>query len=55
MKVISARYHVLAVVEPVASTNAAAISGAKAPPTFVPIAYEMATPENRIEAGNSSA
>ena len=29
--------------------------GAKAPPRIAPIAYEMETPEKRIEAGNSSA
>lgn len=53
IKVIPARYHVTAVVEPVALTSAAAISGAKAPPAIAPIAYEMATPENRIEAGTA--
>ena len=29
--------------------------GANAPPRIAPIAYEIETPENRIEAGKSSA
>jgi galactokinase/mevalonate kinase-like predicted kinase len=28
--------------------------GANAPPTMAPIAYEIETPENRMDAGNSS-
>ncbi len=54
-KVMPARYQVTPVVEPVACTIACAIVGAKAPPRIAPIAYEMETPEKRMDAGNSSA
>ena len=50
-----ARYMVTDVVVPVACTRAVAMVGANAPPRIDPIAYEMETPENRIDAGNSSA
>ena len=41
-------------VDPVAATSAAAIVGANAPPRIAPIAYEIDTPEKRMDAGNSS-
>ena len=49
-----ARYHVTDTVEPVACTSAVAMVGAKAPPRIAPIAYEIETPEKRMDAGNSS-
>ena len=52
--VMPARYHVTETVEPVACTSACAMVGAKAPPTIAPMAYEIETPENRMDAGNSS-
>ena len=49
-----ARYHVTDQVEPVACTSAVAIVGANAPPMIAPIAYEIDTPEKRMDAGKSS-
>ena len=53
--VIPARYHVTDIVVPVTFTSASAIVGAKAPPRIAPMAYEIETPEKRMDAGNSSA
>ena len=55
MTVIPARYHVTDVVLCVACTSAWAMVGANAPPRMAPIAYEMDTPENRIDAAKLSA
>jgi hypothetical protein len=52
--VMPARYHVMPVVDPVAWKIAWAISGENAPPRIAPSAYEIETPENRMDAGNSS-
>ena len=38
-------------VPPVALTRAAAMSGANAPPRIAPSAYEIETPEKRMDAG----
>ena len=51
---IPARYHVTESVEPVDWTIHWAIVGANAPPRIAPIAYEIETPEKRMDAGNSS-
>lgn len=53
--VIPARYQTIACQDPVVCTNHWAMSGENAPPSTAPRAYEIDTPENRTEAGYSSA